>query len=998
MLLSPICRFPAILLALVCHGLADPAAPSCTVTLISPLNYEVLQRRSLTSGRIPLRAAVTGTAGQWQYQLTHATAEGNPGLPAGAAPMVPLDESWHPLPGPDGDGLLQASIPAPAGGWYHLEIRGVTNNQTLATASIGQVGIGEVFIIAGQSNAANYGSEKQVVRSGKVTSWSGQQWALAHDPQPGASGGSGSFMPAFGDALQAKLGVPIGLVAIAEGATSVREWLPQGRLMKQQPTTGGNVVPAGAGEWASTGQLFERFTQAFSYLGPHGFRAILWHQGESDAGQARAGYPADRQITGTQYVGFMRDLIQATRTQAGWPIPWFTAQTTYHQEQDPPDPEFRAAMQQLWDEGLSLQGPDTDALRANYRDGVHFNAAGLVKHGEWWSDLTANAILSQRLVLPPTGAGTVPPWEKGSRMSADPHKITLLPGQSGFVFSMYGAPGDIGPLKELVATMREQKLGNGFDPAPGPGPASKPIFDYLASIGWPAVCYSGSEMQIDGGRAVFGAEHAAALSAMDQAGVFNALQLGEWGYHFHRLRPAGSWWRDVYGKEFDQFKHLMQPAGLAGYATMPANRQECYDAVQAYFTHRSRDLLNRVCSVTGHSHYEAYAGGWGATCIGLEVGENIAFTQSKFAFARGASRQWQKPWTVQVSPWFHGACTTSGPLRMEGQNARGLDAGHSLSFYQRMWLHGWFAGAAMVTPENSVATFFEKPEAPWTLTSHGQKAAEIFPFMQAHERGVPWMPVAIVIDHLAGYNGYMDKPWGILEPTAGDRQLRDLFDSQLYPDSDHIHRQPFPDNPELSYLRPTPYGEIFDVQLTSASETTLLKYPVLLLAGDITFDPVLIAKLEQALRQGRTVLLSPVHQAALGPQLARLAALPGLEVLQPWTDPGTQRPAAIPHSRLTQLVQETTPIEVSGDPVAWQINRSATSWIIGCINPQGVFKKPDQPAVVDPAAIAHLTLRPKFPCRSASEWRSNRPFPDPATIHLEIPPGETVFVEFRDSP
>ena len=37
---------------------------------------------------------------------------------------------------------------------------------------------------------------------------------------------------------------------------------------------------------------------------------------------------------------------------------------------------------------------------------------------------------------------------------------------------------------------------------------------------------------------------------------------------------------------------------------------------------------------------------------------------------------------------------------------------NALSFYERMWLHGWFAGAAMVTPENSLATFFEKPAAP----------------------------------------------------------------------------------------------------------------------------------------------------------------------------------------------------------------------------------------------------------------------------------------------
>ena len=98
--------------------------------------------------------------------------------------------------------------------------------------------------------------------------------------------------------------------------------------------------------------------------------------------------------------------------------------------------------------------------------------------------------------------------------------------------------------------------------------------------------------------------------------------------------------------------------------------------------------------------------------------------------------------------------------------------------------------------------------------------------MQTHDRGVPFTPVAIVLDHLAGYNGYMDKPWGILEPTAGDRQVRDLFDFQLFPGSDHIHHKPDPENPESSYLRPTPYGEIFDVQLTNASTEMLSSYPV----------------------------------------------------------------------------------------------------------------------------------------------------------------------------
>ena len=444
----------------------------------------------------------------------------------------------------------------------------------------------------------------------------------------------------------------------------------------------------------------------------------------------------------------------------------------------------------------------------------------------------------------PSPASAAVSWPDHQALAAGPQQVRLLPGQRGFVFSMYGAPADLGRLRQLVAVMREQNLGNGFDPGPGPGPGSKPLFDYLAEVGWPVVCYSGAEMQIQGGRAVLGRENEAALAAMDRAGLFTAVQLGEWGYYFHNLAPAASWWREVYGKEFDSFKHLMKPAGLAGYDRRPATKRECYEAVKNYFTSRQRDLLGRVISVTGHSHYEAYAGEWGARCIGLEVGENIAFTQSKLAFARGAGRQWQKPWSVQVSPWFAGACTTSGPLRKEGGGARGLEAGHSLSLYERMWLHGWFAGAAMVTPENSIAIFFEAPQAPWTLTAHGRKAAEVFDFLRQHDRGVPYMPVAVVLDHLAGYNAYMDKPWGVLEPTASDREVRDLFDHQLFPGSDHIHAKPDPANPEGSYLCATPFGEMFDVLLTSVPPDVLPAYPVILLAGDIDFSQ---AFLEQPL-------------------------------------------------------------------------------------------------------------------------------------------------------
>ena len=586
------------------------------------------------------------------------------------------------------------------------------------------------------------------------------------------------------------------------------------------------------------------------------------------------------------------------------------------------------------------------------------------------------------------------PFPEYGMLAGGAWQPVLLPGSRNFVFTLYGAPNEMTALRGVVNAMQEKDLGNGFDPGPSARAANKALFDYLAGVGWPVIAYPGcADMQVKGGCAL-GPEDEAALAALDQAGIFTAVQLGEWGYYFHNLSCNEPWWREVYGKEFEAHKHLMKPPGLAGYEHRPVSRRECYEVLQEYFKSRSRDLLNRLISVTGHSHYEAYAAEWGARCVGLEVGENIAFTQSKLAFARGASRQWHVPWSVQVSPWFSGACTTSGALRQESGGARGLDAGHSLSFYERMWLHAWFAGVAMVTPENSIAIFFESPSEPGKLTAHGRKAGEVFRFTREHERGIPWTPVAIVLDHFAGYNAYMDKPWGILDPTTGDREVRDLFDYQHFPGSDHIHSAPSKTTPEESYLRPTPYGESFDVLLTTASADMLATYPILLLAGDIEFGSGFVDALSQALQHGSRVLMSARHQKMLGGQFDVLKRKGSVQVLEPWTNPETGRSTVIGPDQLNWIMKRFQPIQVSGDPVQYQINRTETGWVIELVNNWGVIKKPDQPAVIVSDAVAHVRLKPWTKCACALEWRSGVKMERAGQVEVNLLPGGSEFVEF----
>src|ERR1035441_9420767 len=75
------------------------------------------------------------------------------------------------------------------------------------------------------------------------------------------------------------------------------------------------------------------------------------------------------------------------------------------------------------------------------------------------------------------------------------------------------------PLTPTARTCRSReaiafrsKLGNGFDPGPPARAASKPLFDYLATVGWPATAYPDcADMQVKGGDCILKSEDEAAF-------------------------------------------------------------------------------------------------------------------------------------------------------------------------------------------------------------------------------------------------------------------------------------------------------------------------------------------------------------------------------------------------------------------------------------------------------------------------------------------------------
>lgn len=372
------------LLAL-CLGLATLVAAEPSLTLDSPRPRQVFQRADQRTGLVKVRAAV---AGQEDYDTP--TAE------------YRLDEGpWRKLSltsfgRMDGKTVFAGMFPAVTGA-HAVEIRALREGKPIASLAAVNFFVGEVFVVTGQSNSANHGAVKTKAISDQVLTLTPKgDWQPCADPQPGASGGGGSILPALGDELQQRLGVPIGFIPCGIGATSVREWLPSGIPFPNPPTIISRVRKTADGQWESDGKAYAMLVKRMEAV--PSFRAVLWHQGESDANQK----DATRTLSGKLYAEYLKTLITRTRKDALVlpSAPWFVAQVSYHGPDDVGSEDIRAAQASLWKDKVALEGPDSDALRGPLRDnggkGVHFSGEGLKAHAHAWADKLAPWIESQR--------------------------------------------------------------------------------------------------------------------------------------------------------------------------------------------------------------------------------------------------------------------------------------------------------------------------------------------------------------------------------------------------------------------------------------------------------------------------------------------------------------------------------------------------------------------------------------------------------------------------
>lgn len=300
-----------------------------------------------------------------------------------------------------------------------------------------QFNVGEVFLVAGQSNVGNHGDTEgkdALFRANNIhraiDPTGAGKWLPLAGPLPFTTSWdyprNGSPWPAFADSLGVKLArtmqqqgvaaVPVAVLNVSYGGSSLEVWDPSA-------TTDQHGKPM---------VLFNRLTlgaNALKRLTPTegvykcGFRAVLWHQGESNSNRD---FDKDRQNEGSEpsrkwYAAQLDRVTQSFRSASGCTQPWMIAAASWlapHWRVDGnfnPSTKFDAEREiregQLYltrrdrlsvNDTVYVRGPDTDMLggddpatggRKAYRsDGIHMNAQGLVLHGQMWAGRVAKMV------------------------------------------------------------------------------------------------------------------------------------------------------------------------------------------------------------------------------------------------------------------------------------------------------------------------------------------------------------------------------------------------------------------------------------------------------------------------------------------------------------------------------------------------------------------------------------------------------------------------------
>ncbi len=359
------------------------------LTLDMPIANQIFQRNKTVSGN-GYEAEIKVSGRLWYglvvptSKVTATLLEVNGQAVAGVTADQPL--TFDPATGAFSGELLGTFN---KGGNFNVAIDVKSANGATYRRIVSNIGVGDVFVIAGQSNSATFGKRQTpyvVTSPGRAADINQGRWSTMQDDVIPSiselftwpSGSWNSAWPQFADLLSKRLDVPVGVLAIGYGGSNSQEWIPGKRYMESY------------------------FGRAIRFLDVSGYKAVLWHQGESETDKfyypnLYPGYNIDQTITN------YKSMIIGMRRKAGKDVPWHIAEASYT-----PTAESRygastvaAQLQMMALLPYVRPGSNTDmfGVRGWTHDGIHFNGLGLDMHAKQWVDtFSAGQPLSEAVI------------------------------------------------------------------------------------------------------------------------------------------------------------------------------------------------------------------------------------------------------------------------------------------------------------------------------------------------------------------------------------------------------------------------------------------------------------------------------------------------------------------------------------------------------------------------------------------------------------------------
>ena len=381
---------------------------SAQITVSHPLNNAVYQRNSLSQANL----FISGTYNQAiatsvQAQLINTNTS-----------LVEPGFDWVVITSNPSRGVFQGQLNNVPAGWYELNLRVMKSGSVLESATLNRVGIGDVFMVAGQSNAQGYinnGGYGLGAISEKVISHNNGMYCSNEDiPFPvlnkisettklGTAGRDAWCYGRLGDKIVDTTGFPVAIYNSGASGASSENWKVSSDGGATNNIFSGQQFCADEEIGANIGMPYSNFKRGLNlYNSLFGARAILWHQGESDA------YIGN--ISSATYKSNLNYVISKSRTDFAPNLPWVLARVSYINSTV--DNNIITAQTQMFNPSNQIfLGPNTDVFFNSAslpypRDNLdlHFtNPTGLILLADAWSNYLNNSFFStSNPILPNT--------------------------------------------------------------------------------------------------------------------------------------------------------------------------------------------------------------------------------------------------------------------------------------------------------------------------------------------------------------------------------------------------------------------------------------------------------------------------------------------------------------------------------------------------------------------------------------------------------------------